>query len=114
MPTYTYRCQNCSHQFDIYQSFVDQPLRACPKCKKHLLSKVYKPSGVSFKGSGFYVTDKRSAAHTAKKAAKATENGKSEVRADKSETKTETKTESKTEKKSETSSEKNKPAAKAE
>jgi len=110
MPTYTYRCENCSHQFDIYQSFADKPLRACPKCKKRVLYKVYQPSGVSFKGSGFYVTDKRSAAHKAKKAAKAKENGKSEVRADKGESKTE----AKPEKKSDIPSEKSKPAAKAE
>jgi len=113
MPTYTYRCKNCSHQFDIYQGFADKPLKACPKCKKHLLHKVYQASGVSFKGAGFYVTDKRSAAHSAKKAAKAKENGKTEVKADKTE-KTESKVEAKPEKKSEAPSEKSKPSAKAE
>lgn len=58
MPTYTYRCENCGHEFDKYQSFQDQPLKVCPECRKHTLHKVYQPAGVSFKGSGFYVTDK--------------------------------------------------------
>lgn len=61
MPVYTYRCDNCGHQFDKQQSFSEGPLKACPECRKHALNKVYKPSGVVFKGSGFYVTDKRSA-----------------------------------------------------
>ena len=27
MPTYEYRCKDCGHQFDAYQSFTDDPLR---------------------------------------------------------------------------------------
>jgi putative FmdB family regulatory protein len=61
MPIYTYRCDYCGHQFDKEQNFSASPLRVCPECRKHALYKVYKPAGVVFKGSGFYVTDKRSA-----------------------------------------------------
>ncbi|MDA1329918.1 MAG: FmdB family transcriptional regulator [Chloroflexi bacterium] len=59
MPVYTYHCEICGHQFDKQQSFSDSPLRACPACHKHTLRKVYSAAGVVFKGSGFYVTDKR-------------------------------------------------------
>jgi putative FmdB family regulatory protein len=59
MPVYSYRCENCGHEFDRHQSFSDEPLKACPNCKKRTLQKVYRPAGVVFKGSGFYVTDKK-------------------------------------------------------
>jgi putative FmdB family regulatory protein len=120
MPTYTYRCENCGHQFDIYQGFTDQPLKACPKCKKRVLYKIYQPSGVSFKGSGFYVTDKRSSSRSTKETTKAKENGKSESKTEKAEGKSEKaegkseKSEVKTEKKSETPGEKSKPQSKDE
>ena len=60
MPTYTYRCETCGHQFDIFQHFTDDALTECPECGKQTLHKVYAPVGIVFKGSGFYSTDNRS------------------------------------------------------
>ena len=60
MPTYTYRCENCGHQFDIFQHFTEDSLTDCPECGKQTLHKVYSPVGIVFKGSGFYSTDNRS------------------------------------------------------
>ena len=60
MPTYTYRCETCGHQFDIFQHFTEDPLTECPECGKQTLHKVYSPVGIVFKGSGFYSTDNRS------------------------------------------------------
>ena len=60
MPTYTYRCENCGHQFDIFQHFTEDSLTECPECGKQTLHKVYSPVGIVFKGSGFYSTDNRS------------------------------------------------------
>jgi len=60
MPVYTYHCDACDHQFDQFQSFEEQPLEVCPKCGKSSLYKVYRPAGIVFKGSGYYVTDNRS------------------------------------------------------
>lgn len=60
MPTYTYRCETCGHQFDIFQHFTDDALTECPECGKQSLHKVYAPVGIVFKGSGFYSTDNRS------------------------------------------------------
>lgn len=106
MPTYTYNCENCGHQFDKHQSFSDQALKICPNCRKHTLQKVYKPSGVSFKGSGFYVTDKAKPVPSGKKSVKAKENGKAETKAEKGEAKIENK--------SDAAGEKNKPKPKEE
>ena len=58
MPTYTYRCKECDHQFDQRQSFSDDPLTVCPSCgAENGLRKVVNSVGIVFKGSGFYVTD---------------------------------------------------------
>lgn len=74
MPSYTYRCENCGHEFDRQQRFSDNPLKKCPKCSKISLHKVYKPARVVFKGSGFYATDHRSSSGLNSTSA----NGKSE------------------------------------
>lgn len=61
MPTYEYRCKSCSHQFDIVQAFTDDALTVCPDCGEATLKKVFGNVGITFKGSGFYKTDSRSA-----------------------------------------------------
>ena len=58
MPTYSYRCTECSNAFDIHQSFTDDSLTVCPTCGG-VLRKVFSPVGVTFSGSGFYRTDSR-------------------------------------------------------
>ncbi|MDH3500581.1 MAG: zinc ribbon domain-containing protein [Acidimicrobiia bacterium] len=62
MPTYEYVCKTCEHRFEKRQSFSAKPLRTCPECSQKTLQKVIFPTGVVFKGSGFYVNDSRSAA----------------------------------------------------
>ena len=61
MPTYSYACKDCTHSFDIVPSFSDDSLTLCPECSGTLRKK-FGSVGVSFKGSGFYRTDSRSAA----------------------------------------------------
>lgn len=63
MPTYQYRCKDCGHEFDVQQSFSDDPLDTCPECKG-ALKKVYGNVGISFKGSGFYKNDARTGSKT--------------------------------------------------
>ena len=77
MPTYQYRCQECGDTFEFLQSFSDSPKRKCPACGRHRLKKLISGgAGLIFKGSGFYITDYRSADYD--KAAKADkESGKS-------------------------------------
>lgn len=60
MPTYAYRCTACSHAFDIFQKFTDEPLTTCPECGSRI-RKVFQPVGIVFKGSGWYVNDSRPA-----------------------------------------------------
>jgi putative FmdB family regulatory protein len=61
MPTYDYRCRDCSHEFEIQQSFSDDALTECPQCGGSL-RKVFGNVAISFKGSGFYKTDSRNGA----------------------------------------------------
>jgi putative FmdB family regulatory protein len=60
VPTYAYACKDCSHAFDIVQSFTDSTLTSCPECQGSLRKK-FNSVGVVFKGSGFYRTDSRDA-----------------------------------------------------
>jgi len=70
VPTYAYACTQCSHRFDIYQSFTEDALTTCPECGQQSLRKVFSPVGVVFKGSGFYRTDSRSTETSSSPAAK--------------------------------------------
>lgn len=70
MPTYEYRCEACSFEFEEFQSITAKPLRKCPECgKQKLVRLIGTGAGVLFKGSGFYETDYRSESY--KKAAEA-------------------------------------------
>jgi putative FmdB family regulatory protein len=62
MPTYEYECKSCSHNFEVFQSMSDQPLKDCPECGKEIRRLIFGGTGVIFKGSGFYVTDKSKSA----------------------------------------------------
>jgi putative FmdB family regulatory protein len=63
VPTYQYVCTNPDdkHEFEVVQSFTDDPVRECSVCGAPV-RKVYGSVGVVFKGSGFYRTDSRAAA----------------------------------------------------
>ncbi|HKT84352.1 MAG TPA: FmdB family zinc ribbon protein [Solirubrobacterales bacterium] len=56
MPIYGYRCSNCGNQFEVYQKMSDEPVQTCPKCEGKVTKMLY-PTGVVFKGSGYYSTD---------------------------------------------------------
>ena len=58
MPTYEYECKSCSHSFEVFQSMNDPPLTDCPECGREVRRLIFGGTGVIFKGSGFYVTDK--------------------------------------------------------
>ncbi len=64
MPTYEYQCSACGHEFEEFQSFSEEPLKLCPKCKKKKLVRLIGTgTAILFKGSGFYETDYRSDAY---------------------------------------------------
>src|SRR5262245_27169490 len=58
LPTYQYRCTECGHAFEEFQSFTDDALTVCPVCGGRL-RKVFNAVGVVFKGAGFYRNDSR-------------------------------------------------------
>ncbi|QWL30713.1 FmdB family transcriptional regulator [Rathayibacter toxicus] len=71
MPTYSYRCTQCSSAFDVQQAFTDDSLTECTSCHG-ALRKVFSAVGVTFNGSGFYRTDSR-ASETSQGASKVAE-----------------------------------------
>jgi predicted nucleic acid-binding Zn ribbon protein len=75
----------------------DEPLKVCPKCQGKL-TKILYPTGVIFKGSGFYTTDYKASGKEPARS-NGTSSGGSESKPS-SDTKPETKGDSKTESKS--------------
>lgn len=69
MPTYGYICEKCGQEFEHVQSISADALSVCPKerCKQKTWGKgkvkrtIGGGAGLLFKGSGFYITDYRSA-----------------------------------------------------
>lgn len=59
MPTYVYECNKCGDEFELYQSFSEDPLKKHPGCGGKV-AKVFQPVGIVLKGSGFYKNDSRS------------------------------------------------------
>lgn len=58
MVVYRYYCNACEDHHDIKHSMKDDSLKVCPICGDMELRKVYTPVGLTFRGSGFYSTDK--------------------------------------------------------
>ena len=70
MPTYDYKCKNCGHTWELFQSMSAKPEKACPACGKKTAERLIGTgAALLFKGSGFYQTDYRSEGY--KKAAEA-------------------------------------------
>tara|TARA_R110002072_G_scaffold42064_20_gene118686 strand:+ start:117063 stop:117419 length:357 start_codon:yes stop_codon:yes gene_type:complete len=107
MPTYEYRCNNCGHEFELFQSMSAGVKKKCPQCAKMTLERLIGTgAAVIFKGSGFYETDYRSKSYNSDKEADSkastSSDSKTETKADtKSDTKADTKADKKPDKKSE-------------
>ncbi|MEW6238212.1 MAG: zinc ribbon domain-containing protein [Candidatus Omnitrophota bacterium] len=73
MPTYEYVCDKCGHEFELFQSMKDEPIKKCPECKANKVRRMIgNGAGIIFKGSGFYETDykRKSASGTSHKETK--------------------------------------------
>ena len=55
MPIYEYGCE-AGHRFEVTQKMTDPPVSTCQVCALPV-SKLISASAISFKGSGWYVTD---------------------------------------------------------
>lgn len=87
MPTYDYVCDACEHEFELFQSMKDDPIKKCPECNRRKLRRLFGTgAAIVFKGSGFYQTDYRSDAYKKRAAeeTKSSEGGKSESKSEKS------------------------------
>lgn len=58
MPRYDYVCPSCDLRFEIERSINDRTEVLCPSCATPA-RKVFSPSAVVLKGSGFHNTDYR-------------------------------------------------------
>jgi len=57
MPTYEYKCDECGHEFEAFQSIKEAPINICPICNSKIHRVINGGAGLIFKGSGFYITD---------------------------------------------------------
>ena len=69
MPIYAYRCEACGFAKDALQKVSDAPLTDCPACGEAKFKKQLTAAGFQLKGTGWYVTDFRNGASSAKPSA---------------------------------------------
>lgn len=58
MARYDYHCPTCNITFEVEHPMTAHPDITCPKCGGEA-ERVFEPSGITFKGTGFYNTDQR-------------------------------------------------------
>ena len=61
MPTYDYQCRSCGTVTEVIHSMLAEGPSTCERCGGEL-RRVLFPTGIIFKGSGFYRNDSRAAA----------------------------------------------------
>ena len=61
MPTYDYQCRACGTVTEVIHSMLAEGPTTCERCGGEL-RRVLFPTGIIFKGSGFYRNDSRAAA----------------------------------------------------
>jgi putative FmdB family regulatory protein len=60
VPTYDYQCRSCGAVTEVIHSMREDGPSVCERCGGELRRVLY-PTGIIFKGSGFYRTDSRKA-----------------------------------------------------
>jgi len=53
MPTYSYRCDTCGHEFDREQRITEVPIKKCPNCGKLKARRMIAGGGFILKGGGW-------------------------------------------------------------
>jgi putative FmdB family regulatory protein len=66
VPTYDYQCRSCGSVTEVIHSMLEEGPSVCERCGGEL-RRVFYPTGIIFKGSGFYRTDSRTAAKASDK-----------------------------------------------
>ncbi|MEA1939490.1 MAG: FmdB family zinc ribbon protein [Candidatus Caldatribacteriota bacterium] len=67
MPIYKYKCKECGHTFEKFQSIIDDPITNCEKCNGKVYRLISKNVNFILKGSGFYSTDNPNASRKSEK-----------------------------------------------
>jgi putative FmdB family regulatory protein len=58
MPSYSYKCLDCGHEYTMFQKMTDEPhSTGCPVCEGRVHRLIGAGAGLVFKGTGFYITD---------------------------------------------------------
>lgn len=65
MPTYDYQCRSCDRVIEVIHPMSSDGPSVCEQCGGALRRILY-PTGIIFKGSGFYSTDSRSSSSSTK------------------------------------------------
>ncbi|NOZ74991.1 MAG: zinc ribbon domain-containing protein [FCB group bacterium] len=79
MPTYEYQCGDCGHRFETFQSIKEPALTTCPQCHHEAVHRLISSgTGLIFKGSGYYLTDYKSAPSKQKQSGDKSKKTKSE------------------------------------
>jgi putative FmdB family regulatory protein len=63
VPTYDYQCRSCGTVTEVIHPMTEDGPSVCEACGGQLRRVLY-PTGIIFKGSGFYSTDSRSGTGT--------------------------------------------------
>lgn len=111
MPTYDYKCENCGHTFEAFQSMKEENLKKCPVCGEETLKRLISAgAGLIFKGSGFYLTDYKNSSNKSSESASESSSSKSTASEKASDTSSST-TEKSTEKTSKSESKSSSPSS---
>lgn len=54
MPTYNYRCGECSHEFECVQRITEDPVRTCPACSAEAAQRLITSGNFILRGGGWY------------------------------------------------------------
>ena len=92
MPIYEYECLDCGKKFEIFQKMSEEPLKECKACAGRL-NRLISRCSFQLKGTGWYVTDYKSPAASAKGNGAKQADTHEEKAPEKAETKPETKSE---------------------
>lgn len=80
MPLYEYRCKQCGSLKEVRHGFKEPHTEPCPQCGGEM-ARVFSPTGIVFKGSGFYVNDSRKSSAGKSGDAKSAETQQSDAKA---------------------------------
>jgi putative FmdB family regulatory protein len=65
VPTYDYQCRSCDRVIEVIHPMTSDGPSVCEQCGGALRRILY-PTGIIFKGSGFYSTDSRASTSSTK------------------------------------------------